>query len=193
MPKTPQQEGRYHEGKAAKELNMWFGKIGSELEARAVRGSGNQAEREDGHTDPAKVGDLHIRTPRGVIADRVEVKARDPMKSEGEITVARMNRWRAGRRILMARHFLGQWLCSMPVEIWEWFLERNDPPRSMVAECEFTRGWSINEVLIIAGDYPQWEGLCPIGVKGDDVAIYMKPRTLAELLEQAHGEGDTDG
>lgn len=177
--------GKYHEHQAERELKKHL----TSLVAWVVPGSGNQAHR-DGGTNPGKVGDVQVKTKGGRIAECIEVKSVDPMRRAGEITIAEMNGWRKGRRILMCCHDLGEFLCSMPVEVWDWFTKRTCGGDTIIEPQCSPRGVSINTVLAVIGDYNYSP---PVGIRYDDIAVYMDPQTLCYLLEQAHGEGVSDG
>ena len=166
---SAKRKGSRNERLAVKELSRYL----TTLYARRVPGSGAFSHRFDGGEEPQFMGDIQIRTQRHVTVEYIEVKCRNPMSKP--ITIADMDRWRKGRRILMARHDRGSWLCSMWATVWddlcpawEQWIEVIDRP---------TRGVELQDICPVAGGGMHW-----------GAAIYMDAGTLADILEAKYGE-----
>lgn len=170
--RSAKQKGSRNERKAVKELNRHL----KTLYARRVPGSGAFSYRFGGPGDPHFAGDVQIRrNSNHSTVEYIEVKARDPGKCP--ITIAQMNGWREGRRILMARHDRGLFLCSMWATVWD-ELKGDDFAHPSVLGGK-TRGVQLQQVagFVPAGSAVLWGGVA-----------YMDVRTLCELLEWMYAD-----
>ena len=179
MANPQKQKGDRAERKLAKELNRHLARLESNLTAKRVPGSGAFATRVDGHQDGNWAGDVQVLCG-GRIVERIEVKCRDPLKHE--ITIADMNRWREGRRILAAKHDRGEFLVSLWATAWD------DICKLGGGEPE---GWRIQPVVgptrgvKLSGMAVSMWCLAVIVWAG---VVYMDTRCLTELLHRAYGE-----
>ena len=180
MANPSKRKGDRVERLLAKELNRHLARLESNLTARRVPGSGAFATRVDGHQDGNWAGDVQILCG-GRIVERIEVKTRNPLKHE--ITVADMNRWREGRRILAAKHDRGEFLISMWATAWDDInrLGGGEPGHwwhivSMPGVVS-TRGAKLTDIARSAANAVAWDGV-----------VYMDARCLAELLHRAYAD-----
>ena len=174
MVNTAKRKGTRNENKAAKELDRHL----ISLSVVRVPGSGAFAHRGE-FVDPAFAGDLQVRSSNHRNVEYIEVKVRDPQSNA--ITIAQMDRWREGRRIVMARQDRGLWLCSLWCSVWDELCGKAGEEPFVTALDEPTRGVKITEIqhnaMVHGGGWIVW---------GD--AAYGTVRQLGELLEAAHGE-----
>lgn len=132
-------KGTRIERKGVKELNACFKRLDSPLKAVRVPGSGSFANRGI-CTDEALVGDIRILKDNGDCVEKIEVKAADPNRKSGPITIAFFRRLlNEGRRIVMCRHDRGTFLVAVvaEAELWrahDWTPKLKDNPRGMTIE-----------------------------------------------------------
>lgn len=184
---SPRRKGIKNELRAVKELNKWL----VTLYAVRVPGSGAFAYQGGGPGDPHFQGDIQIRRKCDHrIVEKIESKLRDPMGKKGPITISKMNGWRSGRRILMARHDRGEFLCSVWFDVWEELVAKGDgqPELISVRPGTPTRGVGLSDVQTLLAE---WCDFDPGGYAAHwaDTA-YMNTKSLCALLEEAHGDGE---
>lgn len=165
-------KGTRNERKAVKALNGHF----RTLMALRVPGSGSFANRGI-CTDPGLVGDIRILDKYKKCVERIEVKSADPNRKKGPITHAFIKRVLKGRRIVMARHDRGAWICALEREAWK-----------AMADCQWqsvnplpTRGQTIEDIqdmaIDLGGLWLLWGSV-----------MFGTVKQLAVLLEEVYGE-----
>jgi len=178
--KSAKRKGTRVEKEAAKALQREFDRMGSNLVARRVIGSGAW-----GGFDSAMRGDVKIERG-GRIMERIEVKAADPNRKSGPITIAFMDKAREFRRILIAKHDRGEFLCSMwgdvLVDLRHKAGDMNHPVIAIMQNS--TRGVTIGDVQ------SQIEGHGGLRPVQWGAAVYMDLAHLAELLDAAHADAE---